>query len=55
MNVQLMHADPNSGSPKKDAIQLAIQQARSPWILTTDADCILPSNWFKTYDAFIQI
>ena len=43
-----------SGSPKKDAIQTAINKASHPWILTTDADVRLPELWLHTYDSFIQ-
>jgi len=34
-----------SNSPKKDAISTAISHIQSDWIITTDADCILPTNW----------
>ncbi len=43
-----------SNSPKKDAIKTAINQAKFDWIITTDADCIVPENWLLTFDAFIQ-
>lgn len=43
-----------SNSPKKDAIETAIQQAKNSWIITTDADCLVPENWLKTVDAFIR-
>lgn len=43
-----------SNSPKKDAITSAINIAKQEWIITTDADCILPEFWLDTYDAFIQ-
>lgn len=43
-----------SNSPKKDAITTAINQAKHQWILTTDADCIVPENWLQTLDAFIR-
>ncbi len=43
-----------SASPKKDAILSAIKQCRFDWILTTDADCLLPKNWLQIYDDFIQ-
>ncbi|WP_341221144.1 glycosyltransferase family 2 protein [Polaribacter atrinae] len=43
-----------SNSPKKDAITTAISIAKNKWIVTTDADCILPENWLKTLDSFIQ-
>ncbi|AOW20508.1 glycosyltransferase family 2 protein [Urechidicola croceus] len=43
-----------SNSPKKDAIEIAIKKAKYDWILTTDADCILPKDWITFYDNFIQ-
>lgn len=43
-----------SNSPKKDAIEMAIQVAKHDWIITTDADCIVQKNWLKTIDAYIQ-
>ena len=43
-----------SNSPKKDAITLAISHANHEWILTTDADCILPKYWLDSFDAYIQ-
>lgn len=43
-----------SNSPKKDAITSAIQIAKYNWIVTTDADCILPKFWLDTLDSFIQ-
>jgi glycosyltransferase involved in cell wall biosynthesis len=43
-----------SNSPKKDAITIAIQHANHDWIITSDADCILPKTWLKAFDAFIE-
>ena len=43
-----------SNSPKKDAIETAFLQAKNTWIVTTDADCLVPENWLKTLDAFIR-
>lgn len=43
-----------SNSPKKDAIQTAIQVAKKDWIITTDADCLVQKNWLKTIDSYIQ-
>ncbi|QVY64122.1 glycosyltransferase [Polaribacter sp. Q13] len=43
-----------SNSPKKDAITTAISVAKYNWIVTTDADCILPENWLQSIDSFIQ-
>ncbi|WP_189319412.1 glycosyltransferase family 2 protein [Leeuwenhoekiella nanhaiensis] len=39
-----------SGSPKKDALNLGIAEAKMDWIITTDADCRVPSNWLKHYN-----
>ena len=44
-----------SNSPKKDAITTAIKQAKYNWIVTTDADCLLPKNWLISFDDFIQL
>ncbi|WP_396144297.1 glycosyltransferase [Flavobacterium sp.] len=43
-----------SNSPKKDAISRAIPIVKNKWIITTDADCIVPKNWLQTLDNFIQ-
>src|SRR5690606_15317055 len=43
-----------SDSPKKDAINTAIQKASFEWILTTDADCEVPEKWLWVLDNFIQ-
>lgn len=43
-----------SNSPKKDAITIAIAQAKFNWIITTDADCLLPKYWLDSFDKYIQ-
>lgn len=43
-----------SGSPKKDAITLAIAQSKNDWIFTTDADCVLPKLILKNLDDCIH-
>jgi cellulose synthase/poly-beta-1,6-N-acetylglucosamine synthase-like glycosyltransferase len=50
---QIIHILQNkrvSNSPKKDAITTAISQIQSDWIVTTDADCILPKNWLTLFN-----
>ncbi|GAA4804883.1 glycosyltransferase [Litoribaculum gwangyangense] len=42
-------------SPKKDAISNTIKYAKNEWIVTTDADCVLPKYWLDSFDEFIQI
>lgn len=43
-----------SNSPKKDAITRAIPIIKNEWIITTDADCVVPENWLLTLDNYIQ-
>jgi cellulose synthase/poly-beta-1,6-N-acetylglucosamine synthase-like glycosyltransferase len=43
-----------TNSPKKDAITIAIKNAKYNWIVTTDADCKLPKYWLDSFDEFIQ-
>ena len=43
-----------TNSPKKDAITSAIKKAKYDWIITTDADCVLPKYWLDSFDEFIQ-
>lgn len=54
LNIKLINNERLSPSPKKDAINTAIEIADHDWIITTDADCILPINWLKRYDTSIQ-
>jgi cellulose synthase/poly-beta-1,6-N-acetylglucosamine synthase-like glycosyltransferase len=44
----------NINSYKKRAIELAIAQSKYEWNITTDADCIVPTNWLSLFDAYIQ-
>lgn len=44
----------STASPKKDAITTAIDLAKNEWIVTTDADCIVPKNWLQVLDNCIQ-
>ena len=39
---------------KKKAIELAITEAKGDWIVTTDADCIVPTNWLSNLNDYIQ-
>lgn len=44
-----------TNSPKKDAIVTAMQIVNTPWIVTTDADCVVDKNWLLTLDNYIQL
>lgn len=39
---------------KKKAIETGIKQASFDWIVTTDADCVVPKKWLSLVDAYIQ-
>ncbi len=53
-DIKIIKNNRKSDSPKKDAVETAICQANFDWIITTDADCHVPQDWLKTFDAFIQ-
>lgn len=53
-NIKVIKNIRTTNSPKKDAITLAISKARHNWIVTTDADSILPKYWLDSFDEFIQ-
>jgi cellulose synthase/poly-beta-1,6-N-acetylglucosamine synthase-like glycosyltransferase len=44
-----------SNSPKKDAITTAMQHVKTNWVITTDADCVVPVNWLLSFDNCIQL
>ncbi|MFI2742101.1 glycosyltransferase [Zhouia sp. PK063] len=54
VKVTLLKNNRKSNSPKKDAIETAIQNATNDWIITTDADCKISKNWLLIFDSFIQ-
>ncbi|WP_339846549.1 glycosyltransferase [uncultured Dokdonia sp.] len=53
-NVSIINNVRTTASPKKDALQTAINKAQHNWIVTTDADCYVPTQWLATLDATIQ-
>ena len=54
LRLQEFTKDENIVAYKKRAIEIAIEQANHPWIVTTDADCSFTNNWLASYDAYIQ-
>jgi peptide/nickel transport system permease protein len=54
LRLQDFTKDENIIAYKKRAIEIAIEQANHPWIVTTDADCSFTKNWLASYDAYIQ-
>ena len=54
LNVSIIKNNRKTNSPKKDALITAILIAKNEWIITTDADCILPEFWLDTFDEYTQ-
>jgi peptide/nickel transport system permease protein len=54
LRLQDFTKDENIVAYKKRAIEIAIEQANHPWIVTTDADCSFTNNWLASYDAYIK-
>jgi len=54
VEIKLIKNNRLTNAPKKDAIAHAIQEAKHDWIMTTDADCILPKYWLSGFDEYIQ-
>ena len=54
LNISVLKNNRQSNSPKKDAITMAIHHAKYDWIVTTDADCLLPKYWLDIFDQYIQ-
>ena len=44
----------SSHKSKKNAISTGIDNSNHNWIITTDADCIVPSTWLSSFDNLIQ-
>ncbi|WP_426432315.1 glycosyltransferase [Winogradskyella sp. HB-48] len=53
-DIKIIRNNRISNSPKKDAITKALKIAQYNWIITTDADCVLPKYWLDAFDEFIQ-
>ncbi len=53
LNFSIINNQRKTNSPKKDAIITAIEASRFEYILTTDADCIIPSKWLIAYNESI--
>ena len=54
LNLAVINNTEKSASPKKDAVHKGIKQAIHPWIITTDADCLVPETWLLTFDNKIK-
>jgi len=55
IDIQLLNNIRSSNSPKKDAISIAIPKAKYDWIVSTDADCVLPPLWLTSFNTSIIV
>lgn len=53
-DISVINNKRKTNSPKKDAINTAISQAKHDWIVTTDADCVVTINWLNCFNNFIK-
>ncbi len=51
---QYLSRDQRINSFKKKALEIAIGEARGTWIITTDADCKVPSDWLGELAGVMQ-
>ena len=54
LNLRLLQNVRKTNSPKKDAINTAINLSSFEWIITTDADCLVPKLWLQFFNQFID-
>lgn len=54
-NLKIIPNIESTRSPKKTAISQGVMYSKHDWIITTDADCILPNNWLNSYNHCISI
>ncbi|WP_456376101.1 glycosyltransferase family 2 protein [Lutibacter sp.] len=54
LNILLLINKLTTNSPKKDAINLAVKKSKFEWIVTTDADCVVPTNWLQIFNQHIE-
>ncbi|MBT2557676.1 glycosyltransferase [Hymenobacter sp. ISL-91] len=52
--VRLAEVSGEVGVGKKAALQAALQQARAPWVVCTDADCRVGPDWLRAYATLLD-
>jgi len=54
LSIRILRNSETIDSPKKNALNLGIKNASFDWIVTTDADCIVPENWLNLFNQQIE-
>lgn len=50
---KILKNERKTNSPKKDAVLVGINNSKYDWIVTTDADCVVPKMWLNTINDYI--
>ncbi|HIB36996.1 glycosyltransferase [Mesonia sp.] len=51
LSIQLLENSAKAISPKKEALSKAIEASTKNYMVTTDADCIVPEKWLQYFNA----
>ncbi len=54
LNISVLDNKNLAKSPKKSAVLTALLKIKHKYVITTDADCLLPENWLLHFDSFIR-
>lgn len=54
VDIRILQSSEPFTSPKKDAINLGVKNTTFNWIVTTDADCVVPKNWLQLFNQIIE-
>ena len=54
MNIRVYEFKSPSSSPKKEALEMGVEEAAHDWIITTDADCVFEPDFLTAYDQFLD-
>lgn len=53
LKITILAHNKHTSSPKKEALLKAIKKAKFNYIVTTDADCLVPKNWLHFFNSVI--
>jgi cellulose synthase/poly-beta-1,6-N-acetylglucosamine synthase-like glycosyltransferase len=53
LKISILENELLTGSPKKNALKRGIENGNFQYIVTTDADCVVPEFWLQTFNDFI--
>ena len=54
LSITLTDNDLRNTAPKKDAIEKGITLSSKDWVITTDADCLVPTSWMQAFNSMIN-